>query len=291
MIKISKRFVDRAKKRLRRYQRLLESARTRDVNESDTVVIVTDFLHDVLGYDKYTEITSEFSVRSTFCDLALRIGGELVYLIEVKSAGTDLRDNHLRQAVDYAANQGIETVMLTNGVIWQVYRVRFEQPISHDLILSIDLLDPAQKAAKLVQDLYLISREGTNASDLDRYCKQREATSRYVVSQLLLTDPFLRLLRREIRKVSSGISVTTEHLAALLRNEVIKRDALEGEKAAAAGRLIKRAARRRLRAEKAEEEGVAKVPDPAIATGSGAANKHDTVANVPQKPVLPGSVA
>jgi len=252
MIKVSKRFLDRAKKRLRRYQKLFDSARSRDVNESDTVIIVTDFLHDILGYDKYTEITSEFAVRSTFCDLALKVGGELAYLIEVKSAGTDLRDNHLRQAVDYAANQGIETVMLTNGVTWQIYKVRFEQPISHDLILTIDVLDPSQKSAKLVRELYLISREATNASDLDRYCKQREATSRYIVSQLLLTQPFLKAIRRDIRKVSGGITVSTDHVEALLRNEVIKRDALEGEKAAAAGRFVKRAVRRRLKAAMAE---------------------------------------
>src|SRR5687768_6798292 len=112
-MKISKRFVDRARNSLRRYQKLVESARARDVNESDTVVIVTDFLSDVLGYDKYSEITTEFSIRSTFCDLALKVGSELLYLIEVKSAGTDLRDNHLKQAVDYAANQGVEYVWLT----------------------------------------------------------------------------------------------------------------------------------------------------------------------------------
>src|SRR5881394_3189095 len=109
----------------------------------------TDFLSDILGYDKYSEITTEFSIRSTFCDLALKMGGEILYLIEVKSVGTDLRDNHLKQAVDYAANQGVEYVLLTNGVIWQVYRVRFEQPINHDLVLTIDLLDPSTKFAQL----------------------------------------------------------------------------------------------------------------------------------------------
>jgi hypothetical protein len=89
----------------------LRNARSRDVNESDTVVIVTDFVAEVPGYDKYSEITTEFSVRSTFCDLAIKLDTELRYLIEVKSAGTDLRENHLRQAVDYAANQGITAVI------------------------------------------------------------------------------------------------------------------------------------------------------------------------------------
>ena len=38
---------------LKRFQPILLSARSRDVNESDTVVIVTDLLHDLFGYDKY----------------------------------------------------------------------------------------------------------------------------------------------------------------------------------------------------------------------------------------------
>src|SRR5687768_16462172 len=135
-MKVSKRFLDRAKGSLRRYQKILESARARDVNESDTCVILTDFLGDVLGYDKYTEVTTEFSIRSTFCDLAIKVGGRVQFLIEVKSAGTDLRDNHLRQAIDYAANQGIEWVLLTNGVVWQAHRVRFEQPIANDLVFT-----------------------------------------------------------------------------------------------------------------------------------------------------------
>ena len=55
---------------LRRFQPILLAARARDVNESDTCLIVTDVLQDILGYDKYSEITSEYQIRSTFCDLA-----------------------------------------------------------------------------------------------------------------------------------------------------------------------------------------------------------------------------
>ena len=116
-MKVSKRFVDRARPALRKYQKVLESATARDVGESDTALIVSDILTDVLGYDKYQDVTTEFAVRSTFCDLAVRVGGDLRYLIEVKSIGTDLRENHLRQACDYAANQGVDWVLLTNGVI------------------------------------------------------------------------------------------------------------------------------------------------------------------------------
>lgn len=67
------RFSERARSALRRFQRVLESARKRDVNESDTSVIVKDMLSDLLGYDKYEDVTTEVAVRSTFCDLAIKV--------------------------------------------------------------------------------------------------------------------------------------------------------------------------------------------------------------------------
>ena len=48
---------------LKQFQPILESAKSRDVNESDTVAIVTDILSEIFGYDKYNEVTSEYKIR------------------------------------------------------------------------------------------------------------------------------------------------------------------------------------------------------------------------------------
>jgi hypothetical protein len=97
---------------IKRYQPILASAKARDVGESDTVTIVKDMLADVFGYDKYTETTSEYAIRATYCDLVIKIDAALQTLIEVKAVGLDLKDLHVKQAVDYAANQGVEWVLL-----------------------------------------------------------------------------------------------------------------------------------------------------------------------------------
>lgn len=254
-IKISKRFYDRAKPTLKRYQKILESARARDVNESDTVVVVSDFMADVLGYDKYAEITTEFAIRSTFCDLAVKVDGRLHFLIEVKSVGTDLKDNHLRQAIDYGAKQGTEWVVLTNGIVWQAHRIRFEQPIDSDLVFAIDLLDPESRASTMLGCLYLLSRESLSSSDIAKYWAHKEATSRFVLGQLLLTDKVVGHLRREVRRLSKGLKVSAEEIAELLRSDVLKREVLEGEKAAEAASLVRRAGRRRAKTAAAEASG------------------------------------
>ena len=260
-MKISKRFVTRARAALKKFERVLADARGRDVNESDTCVILTDFLTEVLGYDKYAEITSEFMIRSTFCDLAIKIDGKLHFLIEVKSVGTELRDNHIKQAIDYAANQGCEWVILTNGVVWQAHKVRFEKPVSHEIVFSIDLLEGSTPPNQLLQTLYLISREAQSLTAIAAYHARREATSPFVVAQLVLEDRIVAAVRRRLRAQFSGLKVTDAEVRALLATEVIKRDLVEGDRAAAAQRLIKRQARKAAKA-KAAASPVSAVPAP-----------------------------
>jgi hypothetical protein len=263
MIKVSKRFLERAKPALRKYQKLFADARVRDVNESDTVVIVSDFLSDVLGYDKYKDLTTEFAIRCTFCDLAIKFDGKLSYLIEVKSIGTDLKENHVRQAVDYGAKQGCEWVILTNGAEWKAYRIRYEQPLDYDLAFSVDLLATDAKLSEQLQLLSLIAKESGSGKEIDRFWQHKEATSRYVIAQLFLQDSILGVVRRELRKLSPGVKVDRDELTALISNEILKRDVLEGEKAESAVAFVKKMSRRRARKRAADQAEAPVVPESA----------------------------
>lgn len=254
MIKMSKRFTDRAKAKLRRFQNILQSARARDLGESDTALIVSDIISEILGYDKYEEVTTEFAIRSQWCDLAVKIGGQVRYLIEVKPIGTTLRENHLNQAIAYGARHGVEWVILTNGVIWQAHRLRFEQPIQSDQVFTIDLLDPDAKTSQCLEKLYLISKEASAGGQIDQYWRHKEATNRYVIGQLLLQDSMLAPLRRQLRALFPGLKTTEKELRELLETEVLKRDVLEGDKAEAARRVAKNSARRIAAAAKREQE-------------------------------------
>ena len=134
MASIPKRVEDRLVAGIKKFQPILALAKSRDVNESDTVAILNDLLAEVFGYAKYFEVTSEFSIRGTYCDLAIKLDGKLVVLIEAKSVGTELKDQHVKQAIDYAANQGVDWVVLTNGAQWRVCEVIFANPIDQELV-------------------------------------------------------------------------------------------------------------------------------------------------------------
>ena len=255
MAKLPKRAAERIVSGLKRFQPILTSAKARDVNESDTVVIVTDLLQEVFGYDKYAEITSEHVIRGTYCDLAVKLNGRLAFLIEVKAIGLDLKEQHIKQAVDYAANQGCEWVALTNGVVWRVYRVCFSKPIEHELVVDLDLLSVNPRKPDDVELVGLLATEGWQKAHLGEYHSQRQALSRFTVAALILTDPVAEVLRREIRRLSPEVRVDVEQVKAVIEAEVLKRDVLEGEKAEAARKQIARAANRALRV-KAEAVGV-----------------------------------
>ncbi len=97
-------------------------------------------LAEVFGYDKYSEITSEYAIKSTYCDLATKIDGAIQSIIEVKAIGLDLKDQHVKQAIDYADNQRVDWVALTNGVVWRVYKVLFAKPINFEMVISTILI-------------------------------------------------------------------------------------------------------------------------------------------------------
>jgi predicted type IV restriction endonuclease len=233
-------------------------------------LIVTDLLQYVFGYDKYAEITSEHMIRSTFCDLAIKLDGKLAFLIEVKAIGLDLKDNHIKQAVDYAANQGCDWVCLTNGNSWRVYKVRFEKPIAHECIVEFDLLNLSHRSSDNIDLLAVLSKEGWIKAKLVAYEEQRQALSRFTIGALLLSDPVLQVVRRELRRVVE-VKVEPEEIKEVLLHEVLKRDVLEGEKAVAASKQVQRATNRALRKEKESDE-----PEPAI--GSAATQGVDQAA-------------
>ncbi|MDX1953456.1 MAG: type I restriction enzyme HsdR N-terminal domain-containing protein [Verrucomicrobiota bacterium] len=225
---------------LKRFQAILQSAKIRDVNESDTVIIVTDILSEVFGFDKYTDITSEFSIRGTFCDLAIKAEGKPQVLIEVKAIGLELKEQFAKQAIDYAANQGTEWVLLTNGLIWQVYKVGFTQPISQELVLELNLGLLSPKSEDHLHQLYCLTKEGRGKCLLEDYHEKKQAMSRFSIGQMILTDSVLDVIRRELRKISPGVRIENESIKNVLLHEVLKREVLEGDKPEEARRKILR---------------------------------------------------
>lgn len=249
---------------IKRFQPILASAKSRDVGESDTVIIITDMLSEVFGYDKYSEITSETSIRGTWCDLALKIDGTIEFLIEAKAIGLDLKDAHTKQAVDYSANQGTDWVMLTNAEIWRVYRVTFAKPIDSELVLEINFSQLNPKKSSDVEFLYHLTREGWMKSALGEFQAQKQALSRFFLGAMVMSPPVLEVIRRELRRLSPDVRIDIEQIKSALVQDVLKREVVEGDKAEEARKKISRVTSKLLRSRKAKQASEPKAEEEII---------------------------
>lgn len=281
MANMPKRVAERLTAGIKRFQPILATAKARDVGESDTVTIVKDMLADVFGYDKYSEVTSEFSIRGTYCDLATKLDGRIATLIEVKAIGLELKESHVKQAIDYAANQGVDWALLTNGVSWRVYRVLFTKPIQNELLVDLDFLTLNPKVSADVETLFLWCKEGWQRSALGEFETQKQALSRFFLGAMVISEPVLEVIRRELRRVSPEVRIETDQIRSVLIDEVIKREVMEGDKAEEAKRKIARCSNKSLRSTKDEK------PDSLTPPATQAATVTSAVASAAASPAVP----
>ena len=98
MVNISNKIQNRFVSGIKKFQPILASAKLKDINESDTVVIIADMFSEIFGYDKYLEITTEHIIKKTYCDLAIKLDGKVKLLVEAKAIGLELKSEHTKQA-------------------------------------------------------------------------------------------------------------------------------------------------------------------------------------------------
>ena len=235
-----KRVSERLVRAIAKYQQVLQIAKDRDVNEADTVSIIKDMLADVFGYDKYLDVTSEFAIRGTFCDLAIKIENKVEFLIEAKAIGLELKEGHLRQAIEYGANNGVPWVLLTNGIVWRVYKIRFDQPINYDLVCEFSFAELDTKNEEHQEKLFIVCKEGLVKAAREEFHEKILTVNRFVLGALILGDEVVGVIRRELRKLSDGVLVTPEEIGMVLANEVLKRDVLEGDDASKAQARVRK---------------------------------------------------
>jgi predicted type IV restriction endonuclease len=198
-------------------------------------------LSEVFGFDKYSEITSEFAIKKTWCDLAIKIEEKVKFLIEVKAIGLLPKEDHIKQAVDYGSNYGVDWVILTNGIRWRVYKIIYGKPISNDLVYEFDFLTlNAKKEADLCL-LYYVSKESLTKSVLEEFHVQKQSLSKFFIGQILLSDNVLDAIRKQVKKITPNAKLELDDIKEVISLEVVKREIYEGDKPEEAKKKIAKA--------------------------------------------------
>jgi predicted type IV restriction endonuclease len=216
-----------AKERLRlaikRFAKPLHDLMTRDANEGDTRLLVTDVLTYGLGYDKFDDLTTEYEVKGDFADYGVRIDKQLVAFIEVKRCATKLNEKHLRQVQSYAVNEGVEWLILTNGASWQVWHLEGGLPVALDLAVEVDLLDTTSTPAAKAEQLFYLSKEALKRRLIDDVWRTKRATSPKSLAGILLSQSVADAIRKELKR-KTGQQLETSEVVKLLRDTVIRAD-------------------------------------------------------------------
>lgn len=216
---------DRVKAALRKFNRPLTDLVGRDANEGDTRLLVTDFLTEGLGFDKYADLTTEYAVKGEFADYGVRIDKELIAFIEVKRVATKLGLKHLRQVEMYAVNEGVEWMILTNGVQWQAYHLTAGLPVIIDLALDVDLLaEDRGKADKL----FHLSREAMSRRVIDELWKAQRATSPKSLALVISSPSVAKAIRLELKR-QTGHAVEEAEIIRLMRATVFRAEAVDAK--------------------------------------------------------------
>ena len=227
MANIPVKVLDRIKDNLGKIQKVIEQAKARDINEADTVNIISEMLTCIFGYDKYTEVTREYAIKSTYCDLAVKLDNTLKFLIEVKAIGITLQDKHYQQALDYGANNGTEWIVLTNALVWRVYRVRFEKPIRTDFICEFDILDVKLKSDADMEKIFILCKEGIKRNAIDDFSQHKLFVNRYFISAVLQSEAITETIKRELKKINPLIKAETEEILSIIQNDILKREVID----------------------------------------------------------------
>lgn len=189
-------------KSLREYRKKwLGKSKGKSLNEADTRICVNDFLTEVLGYQVHEEIKTEYAIRGQYADYVIQLKRKKQFVVEVKAMEIDLTSKHLLQASHYAADEGIDWILLTNGMSLELHRVLFSKPVSDVQIFKFDLSDLSQieKASDAIVNL---TKRAVEKGELEEYWKRFDALSPTKLVRTIYTEEIIGAIRRKIKKDS-----------------------------------------------------------------------------------------
>lgn len=185
--------------KLRKYRTRYLKKQWDDLDESATRIMVNSLLTDVLGFTELEDIKTEYRIRGEYADYIIQLARKKHFVVEVKSIQLDLTEKHLRQSVNYAANEGIDWIILTNGKQIELYRVIFAKPIDTRKIFDFDL-SSKEDLKTMVEYLVYLTKQSTLKNELDHFWTRFEALEPTQLSNNLYSVEVVKFLRKVLKQ-------------------------------------------------------------------------------------------
>lgn len=199
------------KESLKTYKRKYLRKEFAQLDESATRIMTNNFLTEILGYQELEEIKTEYRIRTEYADYVIQLKRKKHFVVEVKSIDIDIGEKHLRQSLSYAANEGIDWILLLNGREVQLYRVNFGKPVTTTLIFKLDLTndDDLKRSPPLIWNL---TKKAVERGELETFWKRTNALNTQNLSKLLYSEEIVKRLRNDLKE-QTGIYFQMEDVA------------------------------------------------------------------------------
>ncbi len=201
---------------LKKYSKKYLSGKYNEANESGTRLMINDFLKDILGFVGLDEIKTEYMIRGTYADYVVQIKGKRYFIVEVKEMSIELSSKHLRQVINYAANEGVDWALLTNGKNFELYKVIFAKPINSRKVFSLDL-SKKENLKEAANCLQYMTRELLLKRGLEYLYNKTTALNVINFSKLLYAKPIINNLRKQLKKICKNRFSDQEITSAITR--------------------------------------------------------------------------
>lgn len=188
-------------KKLHCLQPLIMDCQEKSLNEAGTRWYLEKILVELLGYEKLEDLTTELMIRGAgtdHLDYAVKIKGQIKFIIEAKSVCTNLGEKHLRQVLSYGANSGMEWCLLTNSVEWELYHITFMKPIKLDSVLKFNFLKDSPD--ELYEKMYHLTKKRILKDGLDKLWQKEEVLSIANIVKTFLSPSTLNAIKRTLRQ-------------------------------------------------------------------------------------------
>jgi hypothetical protein len=213
---------ERIRKGLERYIDIISHASQRGITEEDTSTIVQSMLVDLLGYDRFKELTGQYLVKGRWADWAVKVDDSLNFFVEVKPLSIKLREKDLFQVVSYSRQHDLEWAILSTADVWQCHRVASGQDT--ESFFEIRILDESQPMDEKVERFYLLSKEGFSRGAMQDMWIQRECFRPDRLAISILSDEVMTALRKIVHKDNPGRRVELDALRDAVKRGVIRGD-------------------------------------------------------------------
>jgi len=210
------------REQLKTYKRKYLRKEFSSLNEADTRIMTNNFLTEILGYQELEEIKTEYRIKGEYADYVIQLKRKKHFVVEVKSIELDVNEKHLRQSLAYAANEGIDWILLLNGREIQLFKVNFAKPITTTLIFKLNLMD-ADDLKKAPDLIWNLTKKAVEKGELEIFWKRTNALEETNLAKVLYSEEIVKRLRNDLKE-QSGIYFQVEDVASsllhLITNEV-----------------------------------------------------------------------